>query len=85
LGAEDMQALIAEQSRRLASTGTGKRAAGKVSTHQLREVSGRVRDILESFATHHRLVLLNKGAVVGGNLPDHTPEILALLEGEAHP
>ena len=81
MGTVDMQTLIAEQSRRLATTGAGKRA----SSRQLRETSGRVKEILESFAAHHRLILLNKGAVVGGNLPDHTPEILALLEGEAHP
>ena len=73
----DMQALIAQQSQRLAKT-----RPGKVSARQVQEVSDRIKEILEIFAAKHNLILLAKGGVMGGALPDHTFEILTFLEQE---
>jgi len=66
----DMQALIVQQSQHLTKT-----HAGKVSTRQVQDASEQLKEKLETFALKHDLILLNKGAVMGGNLPDYTAEI----------
>jgi hypothetical protein len=83
LAVVDMQALIAKGSQHLAKTSPNK-ALGKgsakvfnhVSSHQIQEAGEQLKETLEAFAAKHRLILLAKGAVMGGVLPDYTDEIM---------
>jgi hypothetical protein len=77
LAVVDMQALIARQSRHLAKT-----SSAKVSARQIQETGNRLKEILEVFAAKHNIILLSKGALMGGGLPDHTDTILTFLEQE---
>ena len=74
----DMQALIAKGSQHLAKTIPNKALgkASKVSGHQIREAGEQLKETLEAFAAKHHLILFSKGAVMGGNLPDYTAEIM---------
>lgn len=85
LAVVDMQALVAKRSQQLAKTGSHKsmvdsRAPGKgtakISSHQIREAGEQLKEVLEAFAARHHLILLAKGAVMGGSLPDYTEEIM---------
>jgi len=71
----DMQVLIAQHSQHLAKTQSHKKP-GKVSPQQIQELSDRLKEDLESFATKHKLILLTKGSVMGGALPDYTDQFL---------
>ena len=79
----DMQALISKGSQHLVKTSSNKALgkAAKVSSHQIQEMSEQLKETLEDFAAQHHLILLAKGAVMGGNLPDYTEEIA----GDAFP
>lgn len=86
LAVVDMQALIAKRSQQLAKTGSRKstvdsrapadKRAVKISSHQIREAGEQLKEVLEAFAARHHLILLAKGAVMGGSLPDYTEEIM---------
>jgi|GEM_PF-3342467 len=78
LAVVDMQALISKGSQHLAKTSSIKALAkaAKVSSHQIQEMSEQLKETLEDFAAQHHLILLAKGAVMGGNLPDYTEEIM---------
>ena len=78
LAVVDMQALIAKGSQHLAKTSPNKALgkASKVSSHQIQEAGEQLKETLEAFATKHHLILLTKGAVMGGNLPDYTEEVM---------
>ena len=45
----------------------------------VREAGDRLKEDLKTFAATHNLILLAKGSVVGGDLPDKTEEILAQM------
>src|SRR3990167_6106748 len=80
LAVVDMQALITRQSQQLAQT-----RKGKVSARHIQQISERLKGTLDAFATKHRLILFNKAALAGGEntlLPDHTLDIVMLLEEE---
>jgi len=74
----DMQALIAKGSQRLAKTSPNKALGktSKVSSHQIQEAGEQLKETLEAFAAKHHLILLAKRAVMGGNLPDYTEEVM---------
>jgi hypothetical protein len=79
LAVVDMQALIAKGSEHLAKTSPNKafgKGSAKVSSHQIQETGEQLKETLEAFAAKHHLILLTKGAVMGGNLPDYTAEIM---------
>jgi len=78
LAVVDMQALIAKSSQRLAKTASHKASgkASRVSSPQIRQAGEQLKEILENFATRRHLILLAKGAVMGGNIPDYTTEIM---------
>ena len=77
-GVVDMHALVAYQSRQLAKT-TRK---GKVSARQLQEATTHLKEVLGGFAEERNIFLLDKGVLAGGSLPDHTVDLLAILEQE---
>jgi hypothetical protein len=78
LAVVDMQALIAKGSQHLAKTSPNKALGktSKVSSHQIWQAGEQLKETLEAFATKHHLILLAKGAVMGGNLPDYTEEVM---------
>ena len=79
LAVVDMQALIAKGSQHLAKTSPNKalgKGSAKVSNHQIQEMGEQLKETLEAFATKNRLILLSKGTVMGGDLPDYTAEIM---------
>jgi hypothetical protein len=79
LGVVDMQVLIAKHSQHLAKPKAGQKS-GKVSSYQIQELSDRLKEDLEFFAAKHNLILLAKGSVMGGKLPDYTDEFLPLSD-----
>ncbi|MCE3231704.1 MAG: hypothetical protein K0R52_1632 [Alphaproteobacteria bacterium] len=46
----------------------------------IQEAGDRLKEGLKAFATTQNLILLAKGTVVEGDLPDKTEEILGLIE-----
>lgn len=78
LAVVDLQALVSKGSQHLAKASSNKMLgkAAKISRHQIQELSEQLKEILEDFAAQHHLILLAKGAVMGGNLPDYTEEIM---------
>ena len=86
----DIQALISKKSQQLAKTlvsPTLVYPAHGSPTHVssahaslIREVGDRLQEDLKEFSATHNLILLAKSAVVSGDLPDKTAEILALIE-----
>lgn len=82
----DMQLLVSRKSRQLAM---GKAREGyrsqasenfPLSHLSIREAANHLKDDLNDFAATHNLVLLAKGSVVGGDVPDKTQEVLAMME-----
>jgi hypothetical protein len=68
----DTGVLISQRAQKLAKIhGT------KINPQQIQEVSEHLKDDLKSFAQVHQVILLTKGAVVGGALPDLTDEFLS--------
>ena len=90
LAVVDMQALISMKSQQLAKTlGSGtlvpethmsKTRVSETLLSETQEAGERLKKGLKAFALTHNLILLAKGAIVEGNLPDKTEEILALIE-----
>lgn len=78
----DMQALILKKSQQLAttimSTNTPQQTANNIVP--VREAATQLKDDLNTFATNHNLILLSKAAVVSGDVPDKTDEILDIIE-----
>jgi len=75
LAVVDMNALIAKGSQELLRQ-------GKSSTKHVHEWGNQLKEDLESYAGEQGIILLTKGAVVGGNLPDVTDAFLERFEGE---
>ena len=100
LAVVDIQVLISKKSQQLAKTILSPTRASPtqvspayVSSTQvssihpslIREVGDRLKEDLKAFAATHNLILLAKSAVVGGDLPDKTAQILALIEEGEQP
>jgi hypothetical protein len=90
LAVVDMQTLVSLKSRQLAKTLAETRMSEtqRVSEtlesgtllSETQEAGERLKEGLKAFALTHNLILLAKGATMGGNLPDKTEEILALID-----
>jgi hypothetical protein len=74
-GTVDTSALIAKQSEILAKH----YPQGKVSQHILQEGADQIKEKIATFAKDNGLVIIAKGAIWGGTLPDYTEQILQLL------
>lgn len=88
LAVVDMQALISKKSQQLAKGILSNNTAQQIpkNTVPVREAATQLKGDLNTFATNHNLILLSKAAVVGGDIPDKTEEILAMIEkGDDHP
>jgi hypothetical protein len=72
----DMQELVSKKSQQLALklTGIG------INDISLQESAKQLKEDLQTFATANNLVLLAKGTVVSGDVPDKTEEILAMMD-----
>jgi len=80
----DMQLLISKKSQQLALQLTSEKLQGETNNQpspvSIQESANSLKEDLNTFAATHNLVLLAKGAVIGGDVPDKTQEILELLE-----
>lgn len=90
LAVVDMQVLISKRSQQLAKAlvpetlvSETRASSARVPSTQVssvREAGDRLKEDLKTFAATHNLILLAKGSVVGGDLPDKTEEILAQMD-----
>lgn len=86
LAVVDMQLLISKKSQQLAMSQASEKRKPEarelfpLSHLSIQEAASQLNDDLNAFAATHNLVLLAKGAVVSGDIPDKTQEILAILE-----
>lgn len=90
LAVVDMQSLVSRKSQQLATTMLSDHPSSNqpsfINSISIRETATQLKDDLERFATTHNLILINKLAVVSGNVPDKTEEISDLMErGINHP
>jgi Skp family chaperone for outer membrane proteins len=82
----DMQLLISKKSQQLAMSQASERHNSQVrelfplSQQSIQEAANHLKDDLNTFAVTHNLVLLAKGVVAGGDIPDKTQEVLAMIE-----
>ena len=74
-GTVDTSALIAKQSQILAKHSP----QGKVSQQILQKDADQIKEKVRAFARDNNLVIIAKGAIWGGNLPDYTEKVLHLL------
>ena len=87
LAVVDMQALISKKSQQLAMNQSLEKHNSQrqelipLSRLSIQEAANHLKDDLNAFAATHNLVLLAKGVVISGNVPDKTQEILDILEG----
>jgi hypothetical protein len=74
-GTVDTSALIAKQSELLVKYYPKR----KVSNHILQEGADQIKEKVVTFAKENNLVIIAKGAIWGGTLPDYTEQILQSL------
>lgn len=74
-GTVDTSALIAKQSEILAKH----YSQGKISNPILQEGADQIKEKVRAFAKDNNLVIIAKGAIWGGNLPDYTEKVLQTL------
>lgn len=74
-GTVDTSALIAKQSEILAKH----YPKGKISNSILQQGADQIKEKVRTFAKDNNLVIIAKGAIWGGTLPDYTEQILHLL------
>ena len=76
----DLGALIRQETSNLVSR------SGRVpSSDSLQRVADRLKAIIDTYARQHRVVIVAKGAVFGGTLPDHTDAIAAFRASATEP
>lgn len=76
-GTVDTNALIAKQSAILAKHHP--HPQGKVNQQILQQGADQIKEKVRAFAKENNLVIIAKGAIWGGTLPDYTEQILQLL------
>lgn len=76
-GTVDTSALIAKQSELLVKYYT--HPQGKVSQHILQQGADQIKEKVRAFAKNNNVVIIVKGAIWGGTLPDYTEQILQSL------
>ena len=72
LGTVDMQALLSNQSQQLAKSFPN----GQVPPGVMHQVVEDIKTVIEDYGQDQKITLLAKGAVLSGELPDYTQEIL---------
>ncbi|MBY0281473.1 MAG: hypothetical protein K2W94_04865 [Alphaproteobacteria bacterium] len=82
-GTIDTNVLIAKQSQILAKHYP--HPQGKVSHHLLQQGADEIKEKVATFAKENNLVLIAKGAIWGGALPDYTEKIFHLLNANTNP
>ena len=78
IGLVDAQLLIANQAKKIASLYPN----GNLPPEKLLQLAEQIKSSVETHATDHNIILLAKGAVWGGTLPDYTENIIAALKEE---
>lgn len=71
----DAAVLVAKQAEQLAA----RYPKSKVTTHELQQIADQLKESVARIAKENNLVILAKGAVWGGDLPDYTDMILKLI------
>lgn len=71
-GVVDAQALVQFEAQKLAKGASQK----GIASEKLQEIAERLKQKVALFAYQHQVVVLAKGAVWGGDLPDYTEMIL---------
>ena len=72
LGLVDMQLLLSAQSQQLAKSYPN----GQVPAGVMQQVVEDIKTVIQDFGQDQKITLLAKGAVLSGELPDYTQEIL---------
>jgi hypothetical protein len=78
IGVIDSQALIASQSHKIAAFYPN----GNLPSEQLQLVARQIKTSITAYAKAHNLILLAKGAVWGGEIVDHTDNLINILKQE---
>lgn len=74
IGVIDMRLLISQRAQAIVQPGVTLRS------HQIKDLSLRLRNDLNDLARENGVILLTKGVVAGGELPDYTDAALSLIE-----
>lgn len=83
LAVVDMKVLISKKSQQVAKNQPPEKSNNSLP---IREAAAQLKEDLSTFATIHNLILLTKGVVISGDVPDKTEEILEAMEkGDGHP
>jgi|688.fasta_scaffold24332_5 hypothetical protein len=72
LGTVDMQALLSNQSHQLAQSFPN----GQVPPGVMQQAVEDIKAVIKDFGQDQKITLLAKGAVLSGELPDYTQEII---------
>ncbi len=72
LGLVDMQLLLSAQSQQLAKTYPN----GQVPPGVMQQIVEDIKTVIQDYGQDQKITLLAKGAVLSGELPDYTQEIL---------
>ena len=78
IGLVDAQLLIANQAQKAASLYPN----GNLPPEKLLHLADQIKSSVDTHAKDHNIILLAKGAVWGGKLPDYTENIIAALKEE---
>lgn len=78
-GTIDVQKIITHEAKNLASI----YPKGDVPTEKLHGLIDSIRDNIQKVAQDKKIVLLAKGAVLSGNVPDYTDSFIKELEDES--
>ena len=79
LGVVDMRLLISQRAQVIARPGV------TLTTYQIKDLSQHLRDDLNDLARENGVILLTKGVVAAGELPDYTDAALSLSEEGERP
>lgn len=78
IGVVDSQALIASQAQKIASFYPN----GNLPSEQLQLVAHQIKTAITAYAKARNLILLAKGAVWGGEIVDHTDNLINMFKQE---
>lgn len=79
LGVVDMRLLISQRALAIAKPGI------VLTSHQLKDMSQHLKDELNNLAREKNMILLAKGVIAGGELPDYTDAALSIAEKGERP
>lgn len=77
IGFIDTQRLIAHQAQQI-----GASYPNQLSQKELQLLADKIKTTVANYAFEHKLILIAKNAICGGELIDYTSEIIALLRGD---